>query len=63
MLVFVGVLKDIPVQLILRPPGMETLSVGLWINIEEAFYGQASLYGLTIVAMAALATPFILKKY
>ena len=63
LLVFVSVLKELPIQLILRPPGVQTLSVQLWVDANEAFYPQAALYGLTIVALAATATPFILRRY
>ena len=63
LLVFVSTLKELPLQLLLRPPGMTTLSVQLWIDAGEAFYSQASLYGLAIIALAATATPVILRKY
>ena len=60
VLIFVSTLKELPVQLILRPPGMTTLSVQLWIDASEAFYGQAGLSGIMIVLLASLSTPFLL---
>ncbi|MCY4644457.1 MAG: iron ABC transporter permease [Bacteriovoracales bacterium] len=63
LLVFVSVLKELPMPLLLRPPGMEILSVQLWIDASEGLYGQASLYGLMIVVLSMLATPLILKRY
>ena len=63
LLIFISVLKELPTQLLLRPPGLKTLSVELWIYADEAFYPQASLYGLVIIFLAALTTPLILKRY
>ena len=60
VLIFVSTLKELPVQLLLRPPGMATLSVQLWIDATEAFYAQAALSGLLIVVLASCSTPFLL---
>ena len=57
LVVFISVLKELPLQLILRPAGIDTLSTRLWIDASEAFYGQASLYGITIILLAATMTP------
>ena len=63
LLVFVGALKELPLQLLLRPPGFQTLSVELWTNAQEAFYGPAALYGLLMISLTTLTLPLILKRY
>ena len=63
LVVFISVLKELPLQLVLRPPGIDTLSTRLWIDANEGLYGQASLYGIMIILLTAMMTPLILKKY
>lgn len=62
LFVFVGTLKELPLQLFLRPPGFKTLSVELWVNAQEGFYDQAALYGLSIVLLTVTITPLILRR-
>ena len=63
LLVFIGALKELPLQLLLCPPGFRTLSVELWINAQEAFYGQAALYGLLMIFLTTTITPMILRRF
>ncbi|WP_219415754.1 ABC transporter permease [Pseudonocardia nigra] len=54
VLVLVDALKELPIVLLLRPFGFETLSVWVWQLAFENFWEAAALPALTIVAVAVL---------
>ncbi len=53
-LVFLNVLKDLPVNLLLRPAGFDTLPVRTWLSATDGIYTQAALPGLLLIACAAV---------
>lgn len=53
LLVFVDVLKELPLTLFLRPFGMDTLSVWTFMLASESAWQAAALPALIIVAMSA----------
>lgn len=53
-LVFLNVLKDLPVNLLLRPAGFDTLPVRTWLSATDGIYTQAALPGLLLIVCAAL---------
>jgi len=57
-LVFVETIKELPATLLLRPLGVTTLAVDVWIRTSESLWAEAALPGLAIV-VAGLA-PVIL---
>jgi iron(III) transport system permease protein len=57
-LVFVETLKELPATLLLRPLGVTTLAVDVWMRTSESLWAEAALPGLAIV-VAGLA-PVIL---
>lgn len=61
--VFVSALKELPATLLLRPAGMDTLAVRIWIEASEAFYHNAAPAALLIVALSILPLKWMLSKY
>lgn len=53
-LVFVAVIKELSVTLLLRPPGMDTLAVRIWIEASEYFYDLAAPAALLIILISLL---------
>ncbi|MGL4819513.1 MAG: ABC transporter permease, partial [Bacilli bacterium] len=61
-LVFVSVMKELPATLLLRPAGMDTLSVRVWIEASEGRYAHAGPSALLIVIISMLTLGVILKR-
>ncbi len=53
-LVFLLTMKELPATLILAPPGFQTLATSVWSAASEAFFAQAAIAGLALVAVSAL---------
>jgi iron(III) transport system permease protein len=53
-LVFVTTLKELPVTLLLSPPGFSTLAVRTWAAADELLYTRAATAGLILIAMSVL---------
>ncbi len=51
-LVFIGVMKELPATLLLRPNGFETLAVRIWSTTSEGFLTRASISGLALIAVS-----------
>ena len=54
VLVFVETVKEMPATLLLRPFGVDTLSVAVWERTAESQWAEASLPALAIVAAGLL---------
>ncbi|MGL4521058.1 MAG: ABC transporter permease [Bacilli bacterium] len=61
-LVFVSVMKELPATLLLRPAGMDTLSVRVWIEASEGYYANAGPSALLIVIISLFSMQILLKK-
>jgi len=57
MLVFLSALKELPLTLLLAPPGTSTLATELWDAAREAFYAKAAIPAavLLVVSFASVA--------
>ncbi len=53
-LVFLSVMKELPLTMLLAPPGFETLSMNIWQYTEDAMYGSAAPYALVVLGVSAL---------
>ena len=53
-LVFLTAMKELPATLILSPIGFEPLAVRVWSASSEAFFAQAALPALLLIALSAL---------
>jgi iron(III) transport system permease protein len=54
VLVFLTVMKELPVTLLLSPIGFETLATQVWSATSEAFFARAALPALILVGLSAL---------
>jgi len=62
LLVFITVMKELQVTLLLSPVGFDTLATQVWSTSREAFFTQAALPALLLVALSAAATLVILRR-
>jgi len=62
-LVFVSAIKELPATLLLRPPGMDTLAVRIWIEASEGFYDMAAPASLLIILVSALPLKWLINKF
>jgi len=53
-LVFLSAMKELPLTMLLAPPGFETLSMNIWQHTENADYARAAPYALTVLAISSL---------
>ena len=53
-LVFLTSMKELPATLILRPLGFETLATRIWTAASEAYYSEAAIYALLLIAFSAV---------
>ena len=58
VLVFLTVMKELPVTLILSPIGFDTLATRIWSATSEGFYTRAALPALILVALSSLPMLF-----
>jgi iron(III) transport system permease protein len=62
ILVMVSSLKELPITLMLRPPGYDTLAVRIWIQASDGFYTHAAPAGLLIVITSLIPLFFLVGK-
>ncbi len=55
-LVLLSTMKELPATLLLSPLGFETLATRIWTSAEEAFWADASVAALVLLALSALLT-------
>lgn len=53
-LVFLAVMKELPITFLLAPPGYETLATNVWSYTSEAMFAEAAPYALTLLLFSAL---------
>ena len=58
-LVFVTTLKELPVTLLLSPPGFSTLAVRTWAAADELLYTRAAVAALILIAMSVLPVYYL----
>lgn len=61
LLVFVDVIKELPITALLRPFGWDTLAVGMWQATSDARYDAAALPALTIVLVGLLPVVLLVR--
>lgn len=59
-LVFLTVMKELPVTLLLAPSGYTTLATRIWSASSESFYARAAAPALVLVLISALSLVYIL---
>lgn len=61
-LVLLSVLKELPATLLLSPPGFRTLATDVWSATSDAFWAEASVLSLVLVALSGLLTWFLVLR-
>jgi iron(III) transport system permease protein len=59
-LLFIDMVKELPVTLLLRPFGVDTLSVWVWQSTSESLWAQAAVPSLAIVVVGMVAVGALL---
>lgn len=62
VLVMIEVLKELPLTIILRPFGVDTLATEVFRFAGTEQVAESAPYSLIIVAIGALAVPFLMKR-
>jgi iron(III) transport system permease protein len=62
LLVFLTVMKELPVTLLLSPIGFDTLATEIWNSTSEAFFTRAALPSLILVCLSGLAVLLMMRQ-
>lgn len=62
VLVFITVMKELQITLLLSPIGFDTLATQVWATSREAFFTQAALPAMLLVAVSGAAVLLILRR-
>ncbi|NNF63915.1 MAG: iron ABC transporter permease, partial [Acidimicrobiia bacterium] len=54
VLVFLTTMKELPITLLLRPTGFDTLAVRIWSSANDLFYARAAAPALLLLAVSAV---------
>lgn len=60
--VFLSAMKELPITLLLAPVGFQTLALNTWSYAEEAMFGTAAPYALTIMFFSACFVGLLLTR-
>jgi iron(III) transport system permease protein len=60
--VFLSAMKELPITFLLAPVGFETLALNTWSYAEEAMFGEAAPYALTIMFFSACFVGLLLVR-
>ncbi len=60
--VFLSAMKELPITFLLAPVGFETLALNTWSYAEEAMFGEAAPYALTIMFFSACFVGLLLIR-
>lgn len=61
-LVFLTVIKELPITLLLGPIGFKTLATSIWTATAEGFFDRAALPALLLTALSALSIFSLLRQ-
>ncbi len=62
-LLFLGMLKELPATLLLRPAGFDTLAVRIWMPASDGLYTAAAIPALLLLACACVPVAFVLRNH
>lgn len=62
-LVFVSAIKELPITLMLRPPGFDTLAVRVYAEAQDAIYHLAAPGALLMILIALFPLNYMINKY
>jgi iron(III) transport system permease protein len=61
-LVLLSGLKELPLTLLLAPPGMSTLATELWDAAREAFYAQAAIPAALLLGVSFISVGLLVRR-
>ena len=61
-LVFMTVVKELPITLLLRPTGMDTLATEVWTAAGSGAYGRAAAPALALIVLSAIPSILVLGR-
>jgi iron(III) transport system permease protein len=61
--VFLSTIKDLPLALLLSPPGFPTLATTTWGYAEEAMFAPAAPFALAIMVVSACFVGFLFRNH
>jgi iron(III) transport system permease protein len=61
-LVLISGLKELPLTLLLAPPGYSTLATELWDAAREAFYAQAAIPAALLLAVSFISIALLVRR-
>ncbi len=61
-LVFLTSMKDLPITLLLSPPGFSTLATQVWSATDGAFYAKAAVHALLLLLLSGIPLAFLLRR-
>jgi iron(III) transport system permease protein len=62
LLVFLTVMKELPVTLLLSPIGFDTLATEIWASTNEAMFARAAVPALALVAISAIPAIMVMRS-
>ena len=62
-LLCLGILKELPATLLLKPVGFDTLAIRIWMSTSDGLYGAAALPALVLIAGALVPVSMILQSF
>jgi iron(III) transport system permease protein len=62
LLVFITVIKELPVTLLLRPNGFTTLAIRIWSAADELLYTRAAAAALLLIAISVIPVYYLSIK-
>jgi iron(III) transport system permease protein len=61
-LVLLSALKELPLTLLLAPPGFSTLATELWDAAREAFYAQAAIPATLLLGVSFISIALLVRR-
>lgn len=61
-LVLLTAMKDLPMTLLLGPPGFSTLATQVWSATDGAFYAKAAVHALLLLLLSSVPLTFLLRR-
>jgi len=59
---FIQTMKELPATLLLRPVGLDTLAIRVWLEASEEYYQLAAPSALLIMLVGLPALAFLLSR-
>jgi iron(III) transport system permease protein len=61
-LVFLTAMKDLPITLLLSPPGFSTLATQVWSATDGAFYAKAAVHALPLLLLSSVPLTILVRR-